>query len=121
MVGHAHAGYGPVDQGAINQFYEKSVKDATLLQDFNAKPYHDSSDTAYIVHFHGPKPVDYLTFSKNSTCAEPFGNLCKDGMEHAFCSYALEWARYIQDEVVGQQVQVKCNALSRKSEVTVPK
>lgn len=101
------AAYGPGDQGAINQFYEHSVKDTKLTQDFNAKPYHEFLSTAYIVHFHGPKPGDYLEFSKSGSC--PFGWLCNEGMTHAFCTYALEWAKYVQDEDIGQQVQFVCS------------
>ena len=33
------AGYGPLDQGAINQYYEHEVKGRPISKDFNAKPY----------------------------------------------------------------------------------
>lgn len=38
---HPHAcsttGYGPLDQGAINQFYEAEIKGRPISKDFNAK------------------------------------------------------------------------------------
>lgn len=77
-----------------------------LSQKLNAKPYHTNVPSAIIVHFHGPKPVDYLAFAKDGTCA--FAYLCKDGVDNAFCSYALEWAHFIQDEEIGQQVRIAC-------------
>lgn len=110
------AGYGPGDQGAYNQFYERSVREARLTQQFNAKPYHEFSPSAYVVHFHGPKPGDYLAYSQNGTCA--FGVMCKGGVDHAFCDYALEWAQFIQDEDIGPQVQLMCETLSQQRETS---
>lgn len=113
---YAIAGYGPGDQGAYNQFYEESVKEAMLTQQFNAKPYHAYSTAAYIMHFHGPKPHEYLTFSRNGTCT--FGPMCKDGIDNSFCDYALEWARFVQDEETGQQVQLMCDTVVRERQTT---
>lgn len=116
LTAHAIAAYGPGDQGAINQFYEDSVKKAKLSQQFNAKPYHEYDPSAYIVHFHGPKFNDYLTYAENGTCT--FGPLCKDGLDHAFCEYALEWVHFVQDEEIAQQVQVGCNMLMRERQTS---
>ena len=51
--------FGPVDQGAINRFYvgRFDVLDYPL---FNWKPYWGYCMAAKIVHFHGPKPLQYL-------------------------------------------------------------
>jgi hypothetical protein len=51
-----------------------------LPSKFNAKPYHAAvparlSDVA-IVHFHGPKPADYLAFASTGACPK-FGGMCK--------------------------------------------
>ena len=36
---HASAGYGALDQGALNQFYERHLRGQPISQDFNAKPF----------------------------------------------------------------------------------
>ncbi len=105
------AGYGPVDQGAINQFYENTVIGAKLGQEFNAKPYFSVLEASYIVHFHGPKPADYLAYLETGDCT--FGNMCQTGLKHSLCYYALEWARYVEDEDVGQRLESACSTLSR--------
>lgn len=61
-----------ITQGAYNQFYEADVRAWYLPSKFNAKPYHSAdpqrlSDVA-IVHFHGPKPADYLEFAETGAC-----------------------------------------------------
>ena len=42
------------------QFYEKWVRQQVLPKALNAKPYQDMMPQAALVHFHGPKPHDYL-------------------------------------------------------------
>ena len=54
--------YGPLDQGALNQFYEAELRSHLLPQAFNSKPYNGYTDDAAIVHFHGPKPHEYLQY-----------------------------------------------------------
>ena len=105
------AGFGPGDQGAFNQFYEKSVREAKLGQEFNAKPYFPALESASIVHFHGPKPADYLGYLENGNCT--FGDLCHKGSTESFCFYALEWSKYIQDEDVGRRLYAACKVLDR--------
>jgi len=53
--------YGPADQGALNQFYERELSaQCSLPETFNAKAYKlgdfDSIINVFILHFHGPKP-----------------------------------------------------------------
>lgn len=47
------SGYGPLDQGAYNQFYENEIKGHPISKDFNAKPYQEFRPNARIVHLHG--------------------------------------------------------------------
>merc|ERR1712014_250638 len=51
--------YGPLDQGAYNAFYQGRF-DVHLSPTFNWKPYWGFSSRAKVVHFHGPKPREYL-------------------------------------------------------------
>ncbi len=109
------AGFGPGDQGAINQFYEDSVVHAKLGQEFNAKPYFSAQESAYIVHFHGPKPADYLGYLETGNCT--FGDMCQRGSTESFCFYALEWSRHIQDEDIGRRLHASCKILLKVDEL----
>ena len=51
--------YGPLDQGALNAFYQGRF-DVHKAPSFNWKPYWGYNDRAKIVHFHGPKPEEYV-------------------------------------------------------------
>jgi hypothetical protein len=51
--------FGPGDQGALNQFYQGKFL-VRRWPIFNWKPYWGYSAQASIIHFHGPKPLDYL-------------------------------------------------------------
>mmetsp|Transcript_30884 Transcript_30884/g.98624 ORF Transcript_30884/g.98624 Transcript_30884/m.98624 type:complete len:872 (-) Transcript_30884:333-2948(-) len=51
--------FGPGDQGAYNAFYRGKFEVRTWPL-FNFKPYWGFSPEAKLVHFHGPKPADYL-------------------------------------------------------------
>ena len=73
--------YGPVDQGALNQFYEARI--TRIPKKWNAKPYHDEQKDAAIVHFHGPKPSHYLEFARTGSCPFNFAPLCREGQAHA--------------------------------------
>lgn len=56
--------YGPGDQGALKSFYAGRY----LLRAwprFNWKPYWRVTSDAVIVHFHGPKPMDYVHYWTN--------------------------------------------------------
>ena len=78
-------GYGPVDQGALNQFYEQRI--TRIPKKWNAKPYHDDQGDAVIVHFHGPKPSHYVEFARSGQCPFNFGTLCRDGQSRAAPHY----------------------------------
>ena len=54
--------YGPQDQGAYNAFYQDrfEVRTAPL---FNWKPYWGYNADASLIHFHGPKPEEYLAYA----------------------------------------------------------
>jgi hypothetical protein len=62
--------HGPLDQGAFNDFYSDSFK--TYFSDYyNWKPYwnnwSEAREFVKLVHFHGPKIVDYENKFSNST------------------------------------------------------
>ncbi|OUS41681.1 hypothetical protein BE221DRAFT_143034 [Ostreococcus tauri] len=60
--------------------YEQELKSTGPLDEaMNAKPYHAFSPNAAIVHFHGPKPTDYLAKVTANTCA--FGKMCSQGLQ----------------------------------------
>ena len=99
--------YGPGDQGAINYFYEAAIKSHRLDSQFNTKPYHPWKKAAKIVHFHGPKPHDFLSYMRTGECA--FHDYCQTGLSSGFCIYATEWAGFITDEPLGQQVLAACH------------
>ncbi len=98
--------YGPGDQGAINHFYEAAIRPHRLDSRFNTKPYHAWKEAAKIVHFHGPKPHDFLNYMQTGDCK--FRDYCQTGLSNGFCMYAAEWASYIRDEPLGQQVSSAC-------------
>jgi len=58
---HFGVPYGPLDQGAYNKFYEGRFQ-VERLPLFNWKPYWGRCDNARIIHFHGPKPSEYLHY-----------------------------------------------------------
>jgi hypothetical protein len=47
------AGYGPLDQGAFNQFYEDEIKGRPIHKNFNAMMFHQFRPGARIVHMNG--------------------------------------------------------------------
>ena len=89
--------YGPLDQGLLNQYYERDIKQYELPQIFNAKPYHLFDPNAALVHWHGAKPHDYVHFHQTKECR--FGTMCALGWkkEAGMCTYANEWATYVDD------------------------
>ena len=55
--------FGPLDQGALNQFYYGS-SDIVSPFEINHRPYwglQDVTQKVSLLHFHGPKPKDYLS------------------------------------------------------------
>ena len=101
-----HHRYGPGDQGAINHFYEAAIKHHRLHWSFNTKPYHAWNPEAKIVHFHGPKPHDFLHYVETGNCA--FQDYCQTGLMNGFCLFATEWASFIADETLGRQTMSAC-------------
>ncbi|KAI7840392.1 hypothetical protein COHA_005893 [Chlorella ohadii] len=73
--GHHYGAFGPLDQGAINQFYAPYLNKKPMSQIFNAKPYHPFNPAARIVHFHGPKPNHYLEWRLTGKCH--FNDMCR--------------------------------------------
>ena len=53
--------FGPGDQGAYNQFYTGKFN-VHRWPLFNWKPYWGYNPRAKLVHFHGPKPDDYIVY-----------------------------------------------------------
>ncbi len=98
----SYGSYGPGDQGLLNMVYERELKSAGPLEkSMNAKPYHPFASNAAIVHFHGPKPTDYLAMVCLKTCA--FGKMCAQGLQRGgACQYFLEWIEYIPISERGQ-------------------
>ncbi|KAL7575774.1 hypothetical protein ACA910_003104 [Epithemia clementina (nom. ined.)] len=72
----------PSDQGAYLVFYNDSVK--FLSQYFNFKPYWEVKDRvfqrAYIIHYHGPKPHDYVRYIMAKGCDKAVKFLCARGI-----------------------------------------
>ena len=54
--------YGPQDQGAYNAFYQGRFQVRTDPL-FNWKPYWGYNAEASLIHFHGPKPAQYLAYA----------------------------------------------------------
>eukprot|EP00527_Entomoneis_sp_CCMP2396_P001282 CAMPEP_0198154906 /NCGR_PEP_ID=MMETSP1443-20131203/68852_1 /TAXON_ID=186043 /ORGANISM="Entomoneis sp., Strain CCMP2396" /LENGTH=781 /DNA_ID=CAMNT_0043821623 /DNA_START=186 /DNA_END=2528 /DNA_ORIENTATION=- len=73
----------PSDQGAYLVFYSESVR--FLSQYFNFKPYWAAKDAvyrrSYILHFHGPKPHDYIRFIMGKGCDKAVKFLCMRGIK----------------------------------------
>ncbi|KXZ42749.1 hypothetical protein GPECTOR_120g416 [Gonium pectorale] len=101
--------YGPADQGVLNKFYERDLRARMLSQIFNAKPYNSFDPHAVIVHFHGPKPHEYINFLQNGQCE--FKNLCEKGFMTSLCKYAPEWVRYVSDEPIAIRLADSCALL----------
>ena len=95
--------YGPVDQGAYNQFYEHTVRESKLSTVFNAKPYHPFDDDAAIVHWHGPKPMHFIEFLLSGRCPfQHFEQMCSSGLENSFCQYLREWTLYTEPHIASE-------------------
>ena len=92
--------FGPVDQGAINQFYERQI--VHIPKKWNAKPYHPVIADAAIVHFHGPKPSHLADFVRTGTCPFNFGDMCNMAMRAAAPTY-LETYRAVLEEINAEE------------------
>ncbi|KAG2483042.1 hypothetical protein HYH03_018071 [Edaphochlamys debaryana] len=104
-----YVGYGPADQGAINMFYEKDLRERVLPSAFNSKPYNSWDPASYIVHFHGPKPHEYSTFLTGGHC--DFANLCERAFQESLCRSVREWSRWLPEERLAQQLADLCAAI----------
>ena len=51
-------------------------------------------------------PHDFLNYMQTGDCK--FHDYCQTGLSNGFCMYAAEWASYIRDEPLGQQVSSAC-------------
>jgi len=93
--------YGPADQGAFNAFYKDEVHPKPLDQSFNARPHNPLIPYAAIVHYHGPKPADYLRYIQGGKCGSSPGEsnfywLCENAFSSGgLCSYVTEWGEYL--------------------------
>ncbi|KAL4447483.1 hypothetical protein ABPG75_004702 [Micractinium tetrahymenae] len=99
-------GYGPLDQGAINQYYEKEIKGRPMSKDFNAKPYQEFRNGARIVHLHGPKPNHYLDWLLTGKC--DFGGICEGGFFNAVCKYMTDYALFATEWDVAATLRMMC-------------
>lgn len=59
-----HGVYGPADQGAYNEYFQ-SAFECMQYPLFNWKPYWVENKDAQIIHFHGPKIKDYVSYLKH--------------------------------------------------------
>ena len=102
--------YGPADQGALNQFYERELgSQCSLPETFNAKPYKlgdlGSLEKVSILHFHGPKPKHYLDFANGRGCGPfldavgggAFVKLCREGLRN-LCALQLNISESVPSE-----------------------
>eukprot|EP01023_Acetabularia_acetabulum_P000186 TRINITY_DN10082_c0_g2_i2.p1 TRINITY_DN10082_c0_g2~~TRINITY_DN10082_c0_g2_i2.p1 ORF type:complete len:696 (+),score=69.78 TRINITY_DN10082_c0_g2_i2:87-2174(+) len=103
-------GYGPGDQGALNQFYEVTVKNWFLPEIFNAKPYKQFDNDSVIVHFHGPKPYDYYDYGTVGSCRPILEKLCAMAVQKGMCEYIKEWAQFSQEDDIGQKLVGVCQS-----------
>lgn len=58
-----HGVYGPADQGAYNEYFQGAFE-CVKYPLFNWKPYWIENKDAQIIHFHGPKIQDYVSYLK---------------------------------------------------------
>jgi len=84
------------DQGAYLEFYKKSIQFLSI--DFNFKPYynvnHAKAASAKIVHFHGPKPHNYIGHFSGLKCDAATQKLCnKAGENKHLCSNVQAFAK----------------------------
>ncbi|KAG2449205.1 hypothetical protein HYH02_005952 [Chlamydomonas schloesseri] len=101
-----YTNYGPADQGIINKFYEKDLRQRMLDPTFNTKPYNPFEQLTFILHFHGPKPMDLLNFVTTGKC--DFFTVCENAFLNSLCPYTREWAKFVPDEVVAVQLEDAC-------------
>lgn len=99
---------GPVDQGALMAYYAGRGKIRVVPRAlFNWKAYWGYHPNASIVHFHGPKPLDYLRFRRTGTARNAgFGHWLARCRMHAEAArdeaqcygYVATWLAYCREE-----------------------
>lgn len=128
----------PSDQGAYLVFYKDSTR--YLSRVFNFKPYWQLDEKefrrVFIVHFHGPKPHDYIRYIMGKGCSSAVKSICRASMsfpylcrslhyfarasrnvdENAYCQASFEASNHIQfcqqlfERVAGDQGS-RCTSL----------
>lgn len=102
-----YEGFGAVDQGAFNQYYEKDIRGKPISKNFNAMMYHPLRKAARIVHMHGPKPNHYLKWLLTGECA--FRDMCELGFRYGLCQYMSEYVQLAPDWNVASELHRLCN------------
>jgi lipopolysaccharide biosynthesis glycosyltransferase len=81
IYAHVESGFNhpcPSDQGAYLVYYRNLTN--FLDRSFNVKPYwpmkQSELNQSHIIHFHGPKPHEYLNFILGEKCNTASGDLC---------------------------------------------
>jgi hypothetical protein len=81
----------PSDQGAYLVFYKDTTK--FLSRNFNFKPYWQLPEhefwRVYIIHFHGPKPHDYMRYVMGKGCSTAVLSLCRASQTFPFLCRSL--------------------------------
>jgi len=100
----------PSDQGAYMEFYQPTF----LSRCFNFKPYYnwrsirECKSRPYIIHFHGPKPHDYLLHFLGHPCNAAKQALCHQAIKSAKKPLCLSMKRFsVASTLVGQNAY--CN------------
>ena len=100
----------PSDQGAYLEYYKN--QNSFLDRSFNMKPYWPAKridfNRSRIVHFHGPKPHDYLGFLMGNECNKAFGKLCSFATRRQMLCHALREFAIASSEIDG--LSLYCNA-----------
>jgi hypothetical protein len=83
----------PSDQGAYLVFYKDDTQFLSRL--FNFKPYWKLDERefhrVFIVHFHGPKPHDYMRFIMGKGCNQAVKDLCRAAITLPFICRSLHY------------------------------
>ena len=96
----------PSDQGAYLEFYAQNIR--LLRKEFNYKPYYPSGQPI-IVHFHGPKPRDYLKAILGEPCDPAVQHLC-DAVIESEQRYICESLRLFAHASKGSVANKYCQA-----------
>lgn len=94
---------------AYANFYQTSAK--KLDSKFGVKPYDEYDANAYVIHYKGPKPSDYLRYYLNMTGEN--AALCQTAFKKALCPYVRKWKEFLEvsEDEVGTALWYCCTAL----------